>query len=423
MPSLSAPQNIFLNGLNTKYRAYVGGFGSGKTFVGCLDLLNFAAQHPKTVQGYFAPTYPSIRDIFYPTIDEAAFMLGFTVDIKETNKEVHLYRGRLYYGTIICRSMEKPNSIVGFKIARALVDEIDTLPKAKAKQAWRKIIARMRLKIDGVVNGIGVTTTPEGFLFVYETFADDPSESYSMVQASTYENEQYLPDDYIQSLLESYPENLVQSYLNGQFVNLTTGTIYTQFDRKLNHTDAVQDGSEPLHIGMDFNVGNMNALVHVERKHERPEAVDEITAVLDTPAIIDVIKSRYCSQDVGRSINIYPDASGDSRSTNDASTTDIAQLEEAGFTVHVNPANPRVKNRINSMQAMFCNAKSERRYKINTIKCPKATTNFEQQVYDDKGKPDKKNGQDHMPDAAGYYIDYKYPIIKPMTDIQVKFSL
>ncbi len=101
--------------------------------------------------------------------------MGFTVDIKESNKEVHVYRGRAYYGTVICRSMEKPNTIVGFKISRALVDEIDTLPKAKADNAWNKIIARLRLKIDGVVNGIGVTTTPEGFLFVYDKFAKNPS--------------------------------------------------------------------------------------------------------------------------------------------------------------------------------------------------------------------------------------------------------
>ena len=35
---LSAPQALFLN-CDNKYKAYVGGFGSGKTFVGCLDLL------------------------------------------------------------------------------------------------------------------------------------------------------------------------------------------------------------------------------------------------------------------------------------------------------------------------------------------------------------------------------------------------
>ena len=57
MPRLSAPQNIFLNGLNTKFRAYVGGFGSGKTFVGCLDLLLFAGKHTGLAQAYYGPTY------------------------------------------------------------------------------------------------------------------------------------------------------------------------------------------------------------------------------------------------------------------------------------------------------------------------------------------------------------------------------
>jgi len=166
MPILSAPQNIFLTKLKTPYRAYVGGFGSGKTFIGCIDLLNFFGEHPGTTQGYFGISYPSMRDIFYPTFEEAAHLLGFTVLIRESNKEVHVYRNGFFYGTVICRSMDNPQSIVGFKISRALVDEIDVLPKDKANHAWNKIVARMRLKIEGVENSIGVTTTPEGFLFV-----------------------------------------------------------------------------------------------------------------------------------------------------------------------------------------------------------------------------------------------------------------
>ena len=105
MLSLSNPQSIFLNGLNTKYRGYVGGFGSGKTFVGCLDLLLFAGKYPGTRMGYFGPTYPAIRDIFFPTFEEAAGLLGFTVDIKEPNKEVHIYRDGKFYGTVICLSL------------------------------------------------------------------------------------------------------------------------------------------------------------------------------------------------------------------------------------------------------------------------------------------------------------------------------
>jgi hypothetical protein len=38
--------------------------------------------------------------------------------------------------------------------------------------------------------------------------------------------------------------------------------------------------------------------------------------------------------------------------------------------VVVNAANPPVKDRINSMNAMFCNGNGERRYKVNVARCP-----------------------------------------------------
>lgn len=197
---------------------------------------------PQNKRGYFAPTYPQIRDIFYPTVEEVAHDWGLKVKIVESNKEVHFYSGRQYRGTTICRSMEKPDTIVGFKIGNALVDELDVLKADKARQAWRKIIARMRYKVDGLRNGIDVTTTPEGFKFVYNQFVKAVREKpelrsmYGLVQASTFDNEKNLPDDYIPSLTASYPPELIKAYLNGQFTNLTSGTIYHQFDRVLNNS-------------------------------------------------------------------------------------------------------------------------------------------------------------------------------------------
>lgn len=152
-PTLNVPQARFLSMLH-KFKAYIAGFGSGKTWVGCGGICKGIWEHPGINQGYFAPTYPQIRDIFYPTVEEVAADWGLNVKINEGNKEVHFYYGRQYRGTTICRSMEKPQTIVGFKIGNALVDELDILPKEKARTAWRKIIARMRYKIDGLRNGI-----------------------------------------------------------------------------------------------------------------------------------------------------------------------------------------------------------------------------------------------------------------------------
>jgi len=401
---VSAPQGIFLDQLNTKFRAYVGGFGSGKTFVGCLDLGLFAGKHPKTVQGYFAPTYRDIRDTFWPTIDEAAFMLGFNAKVKSADKEVELYRGSVWYGTIICRSMDTPGSIVGFKIARGLVDEIDIMAKDKAQDAWRKIIARMRLVVPGVVNGIGVTTTPEGFRFVYDTFARDPKRDYSMVQASTYENERFLPPDYIQSLKDSYPVELIDAYLMGLFVNLTSGTVYRCYDR-LRHasTESIKP-KEPLHIGQDFNVGNMASVVWVPRGDDW-HAVDELKGLQDTPHLIDVLAEKY----PGHRITIYPDASGGSRKTVDASKSDISLLRKAGHSIRAPKTNPPVKDRILAVNTGF----EKGRLKVNALRCKTYAEALEQQAYDKNGEPDKSAGLDHHPDAGGYFVHQQMPVEKP----------
>lgn len=425
-PTLNVPQAQFL-AMPHKFKSYVAGFGSGKTWVGCGGICKGMWEHPKINQGYFAPTYPQIRDIFYPTVEEVAFDWGLKVQINESNKEVHFYAGRQYRGTTICRSMEKPATIVGFKIGNALVDELDVMPALKAQQAWRKIIARMRYKVAGLRNGIDVTTTPEGYKFVYQQFVkavrDKPELAtlYGLVQASTFDNEANLPDDYIPSLLASYPPELIKAYLRGHFTNLTSGTIYHQFDRRLNNcTDEEQPG-EPLFIGMDFNVGKMAAIVHVKREG-LPRAVRELVKVYDTPAMIKRIQEEFWRYEGGRyvasrQIYIYPDASGDSRKSKCASLTDIAQLREAGFSVIVNASNPPVKDRINSMNAMFCNALGERRYLVNVQRCPVYTESLEQQVWDKNGEPDKKADNDHPNDGGGYFIVKDYPIVKPAYSI------
>ena len=421
MLELSYPQHIFLNELKTPFKAFVGGYGAGKTFIGSLDLCQFAGMNPRVPMSYFAPTYPMIRDIFYPTVDEAAFTRGFRTEAMESNKEVHLYKGRKYYSTIICRSMDNPNSIVGFKTGRSLVDEIDTLPMKKAEKVWNKIIARNRFQFSDQ-NTIGLTTTPEGFGFVYKKFKEKPTKSYSMVQSSSRENAKHLPDDYISNMIETYAPELVSAYIDGEFVNLTSGTIYTNFDRKLSDCSDLEDGKEPLFIGLDFNVNNMSASVFVKRagaiRHDEPRLVDEIVKVFDTPAMIRVIKERYGS--AGRSINIFPDASGDSRKSNNASQTDISLLEQAGFKVFVEAANPRVKDRINAVQSAFLNAEGKRLLKVNCSRCPNHVTNFEQQTYAESGEPDKTKGNDHTNDEVGYFIFPSYPILRPLTSMKVR---
>ena len=76
----------------------------------------------------------------------------------------------------------------------------------------------------------------------------------------------------------------------------------------------------------------------------------------------------------------------------------------------------------NAMNAMFCNAKGERRYLVNTDKCPGYADSLEQQPWADNGEPDKKGDLDHPNDAGGYFIHHDYPLIKPASIGPIKFQ-
>ena len=416
---LNKPQFEFIKS-HKKFMAFVGGYRSGKTFVGCVRMCVNALEFPGIPQGYFAPTYPQIADIFYDTMPAVAEAFGLFADIVPSKKRVYLRdnRGRCL-STIVCKSMEHPHRIVGFNIAHALVDEIDCMPIKKADSAWKKIIARMSTVWPGRdENTIDVTTTPEGFNWVYRKFvrelAEDPEQRplYGIVHASTRQNAKNLPKDYISSLRKSYPANLVDAYIDGLFVNLTSGNVYPNFCRRQNHTSETIRPGEALHIGMDFNINRMAACVFVLRGGQAMQ-LDEITKLFDTPAMVAAIKARY----PGRSITVYPDASGKNRKSVNGSESDHALLRQAGFNVQVNPSNPFVRDRVLAVNAQFLNGEGERRLLINTDKCPHTTQVLEQQAYNDQGDP-AKDGTEDPADAFGYFVVQRFPIIHNAATVQ-----
>lgn len=391
------------------YPAMVAGFGAGKTEAAVKRALIGKLLHPEVNRGFYEPTYDLIRMIAFPRFEEV---------MEETGLSYKLYKSPINklsidgYNSIIFRSMDTPSRIIGYEHGDADVDELDTLKRDDAAEVWRRILSRNRQKkADGSRNTIGVTTTPEGFRFVYETWKKDPKEGYRIIQASTYSNP-HLPEDYIQSLKDMYPANLIDAYLEGLFVNLTSGTVFNSYQRDKNRSSETIKAKEPLYIGMDFNVTNMSAVTYVQRDKVW-HAVDELKGIYDTPSMIDTIKDRYHEHN----ITVYPDASGKSRKSVDASISDIALLRQAGFTIKAKDANPRVKDRILAANGAF----SHNAVMVNDDKCPEFARCLEQLAYDKNGEPDKTQNIDHLPDAGTYPIAYEMPIRKPISNIKVAF--
>jgi len=406
---VTKPQMEFLESkaINT---GFVAGFGSGKSFIGTLKMIRFKIEYPDLTSAMYFPNYGLVRDIAFDKFPDMLEQMGLKYRLNRSAAEISIDGMK---GKIIFRSMDNPAMIVGYETAYAIIDEADLLTMEKMTIAYNKILARNRQRLpNGEPNRLDITSTPEGFKFFYKRYVKDFRPATDLlVRASTYSNP-YLPKQYIEELESQYPANLIKAYLNGEFVNLNTGNVYPYFDRAKHHKKIkkkVIANIGAVHIGMDFNVGGCVSIVHIIIDGI-PICIDEMIAH-DTFKTITAIKDKYSSY----MIFVYPDASGDSQKTS-ASTTDIALLRQAGFTVRVDKKNPRIQNRINSFNGLL----DHNKWFIDIDRAPKMCEALEQHAYTDKGVPEKMDlhpSIDDFTDACTYFCHKKYGIAKKMVTV------
>jgi len=387
--NILAPQAEFITSTH-RHTGLIGGYGSGKTFVGVTKSIIKHRQYSTDV-AYYLPTYPLIRDISFPKFEEILNNYGITYVLNKSDKTIITP-----YGTIFLRSMDNPDLIVGYEVGYSLIDEADVLSTNKMKDVFVKVIGRNRSVLpNDQPNQLDFVSTPEGYKFLHDFFITKASDNKLLIKVSTLNNP-YISDSYIESLLESYTPQQIQAYIDGEFVNMNSGNVYHMFDRKRNHSDREIKPKETLHVGMDFNITNMSAVIHVT-DGKIVTAVEEVTKGYDTAEMITTLKERF----VGHRIVVYPDASGDARNT--AGESDIKLLKKAGFNVRVRSKNPSVRDRITTVNVSLLNAKDETTYYVNTNNCIEYTDALEKMPYKN-GRPDKESGFDHITDAGGYCL-------------------
>ncbi len=380
----------------------VGGFRSGKSEAGVIKTSLKKLRYPGIDVAYYLPTYDLVKNIAYPKFKTCLDRLGIKYVLNKTDHEFITS-----YGRIIMRSMDNPDSIIGYEVGYSLIDEADILSTSHMNDVFVKVVARLSIPLpDGKPNCLDFVSTPEGFKFLYDFFIKKPHEKKKLIRAKT-KNNPFISESYIDTLKMSYTEQQLEAYLNGEFVNLTTGSVYHRFNRLVNYSNRIIESKDVLHIGMDFNVTKMSAVIHVVDKVITGSiltAVDEVVNAYDTDEMAEILKERY----KGHQIVVYPDASGQSRKTS-SSTTDHKILKKAGFKLVVDESNPAVKDRVTTMNMAFKDNKGVASYFVNTNTCPTYTESLEQLVYKN-GVPDKTSGHDHVTEAGGYCAWHQFKI-------------
>jgi hypothetical protein len=390
-------QLAFVNNTTTEILGISAGYGAGKTRALCAKAVMMAAANQGFIGAVMEPTGPLIRDIWQNDFDN--FLDQY--NIPHTFRASPLPEYTLHFAggdtKILCRSFENWSRIIGLNLAWVLADEIDTVAPSIANRAFPKILGRLRA---GNVRQFAAASTPEGFRWMWNTFGSDEAKARTdrhLIRMRTIDNP-HLPPDFIKRLEANYDPSLLRAYLDGEFVNLTTGQVYDRFNREKHVIAELPDFSEEaLRIGVDFNVGNMSAIIAV-RLNNKLLVVDEVSGAHDTDALAQEIVRRY----PGRRMYAYPDASGGNRSTN-ATQTDIQILESYSMGNQSPRANPPVRDRVASVQALLENGKGQVRLQV-AASCKRTIECLELQSYTEKGDPDKDAGFDHMNDALGYLV-------------------
>ncbi len=402
--------------LDCPFPAFIGGFNSGKSHVMAMNGFMDATHSSDAIVAFYEPTHLHVKNIILPKMEALLVDHGIRYTL---NKQDHtIMTSNSQMGDFIFHSMDNPALIVGYEFYRGHIDELDVLSEDKAHEVWTKVIARKRQRpkgIEDVKNRISVYSTPEGYKFIYKMWGTKQNPDYQMVQAATRSNP-YASEEYIKDLLNTYPEQLANAYLNGEFCNLATSTVYSNYSRKIHDSYEVIKPNETLYIGCDFNVDHQAATIYVKRNGGMQwHAVKELYEMKDTPEMVRIIDETWASK--GHKIVMYPDASGAARHSSNASTSDIALLKQAGFEVRAHKKNPDIRDRIQATQKAFGGGTLF----INSNTCPTVARCLEQQSYDKNGEPDKKSGNDHQNDATTYPIAYECPIRRPMFALDFSF--
>ena len=385
--------------------AYVGGFGSGKTysFLHKTFINHIKRKNSEGVSNGWIiyPTYSLAEEVFVPPFLQILEDKGIPYDYNVSKHTI-----KTSYGNIKIFQMIKPDKIVGVSLSYCGFDEFDVSSYRYCETAFNKAIGRMR---DCDNPEIYITTTPEGYKYTYTLMVEKADDNKFLVRGKTKDNV-YLPQGYLKLLEENYDSNLLKAYRDGQFVNLQQGSTY-QFDRATNVQAVQYNRSKPIRVAIDWNV-DPEACVLSQVYEEQPQVrVFDCIALshsgggdLLTERMVNEIKRKYPNSEY----IAYPDATGHKRGSS-AMFSDIDLLIKGGFKVKALRTNPRVIDRVNAVnKALDGNIIIDPRCK-GLIEDLEKTCNKEGTREIDKSN----KALTHFTDAFGYFIYWEFPTIKP----------
>ncbi len=442
--------------------AFYGGVATGKTYTGSHFSINHILRYPELTGFIGANTYDQLSQA---TLREFFFWLEhygfeFVVDrrpplawgpkrtLKTYNNTIHVRDGKKGTCTLIfTRVLAKGNPIRGIEFSWYWIDELRDTPE----NTHDILLSRMRES--DLISGLA-TTTPNGESWDFQRFVrgSDSTLMYGSMHVPTIESVKagIISEKYYTGMRRSYSPMMALQELDAQHVNVLGGRAYYAASeankcRVAPWGDTHPNHLRPLVVGCDFNfqpapcvwmVGQVGPALHGPNGEWWGDCIHWFGEISEVEASTRQMTRNVIGRYPGFHYWVYGDRSGNQGTTSNAGETDYHQigdemsLAECMFTIVVDQEdpseskqNPRVKKRVENMNAMFKNALGEIRQTYDPVACPLfdgdvRMVGWKQNVLLGRGKLDDggDNKRTHATDGGGYAV---YKIFPPGRRVEI----
>ena len=370
----------------------IGGFGCGKSFTDvqlCLFLYHAYknSKEPITI-GILGVTIKLLKQTVIADL-ERAFDAG-NISYRDNSQAGTITVGQV---TFVYLAMQNPDDIYAFNFHCAICDEIDEVPSERVQKIVTAIQERCRVVMPAGRDMpsrdpfIFFSTTAQGLGGTYQLieYFKEKNLPYIKIRGRTQDNTN-LAQSQLKLLRGLYTEDEARAYLDGEFVNLSTGRVYPEYDARVHvYMPFKVKPMDTIYVGQDFNAGYNAAVEMVERNGKI--------------YVVNIHHWDYVGDAARRLRELYPsnkiimipDANG-----KEIMSGFVEEFEQYNVEIHWNNINPSILERITGINKAF---RFGNLFIFQGLK--KLEMGLETRDFDDTGKPRKGKG----PDALDHHCD------------------
>lgn len=367
---LPTQQKVFEQVRNAKERSiniinYVGGLGSGKTFLGALITACYIYSYPNSKVCMVGPTIPLIKDNTFAQCIKFLKILG--VDIVNINKDKTMWLAN-NGTTVMLTHGQSYKQLLTYEFNFIDVEEASKISNSVLKQ----VQGRLRYVNGDAPLFLLTHTNPPGSTNHYCL------KSGTVYLGSSYENTN-LPDGYIDELAKNMTAEEKEKFINSKITPALDDALISNYDPieiKMTPFEKLPDNYS-VFITCDFNYSPMCWYSGIEVDNNFYFMDEHLNLRINTAsqaqAVFEYLIDKYPNL---KYINVYGDSAGafNQRLDNDYIVMDdVATKLGLKLEIRVLPSNPRVTQRL----SIFRSKIKTHKYKFNLDQMKKTNYVFE----------------------------------------------